>query len=150
MADPLSVASGIIAVVTATVQATKALYETIDSYKSYPRRITELKDQLQSLIEVLSSLRELLETDQEACLPLKFPLQQCCAACQEFKALLENRAGSSGKGRPSFAEWMRFEFRSGDVVSFTESIAGYKLTISIAIADANLYVISFGSRSKLI
>lgn len=138
MADPLSVTAGIIAIVTATIQSTSALYETIESFKTYPKRVGELKNQLLALTEVLASLQELARQDDTICALLEYPLRQCCRACEDFKTLLEDCRQHARTGRPSLSEWMRLRYRNGDIVSFMESLAMYKSTIGIAVADANL------------
>lgn len=138
MSDPLSIAAGIIAIVTATIQSTSALYHTIESFKTYPKRVAELKDQLWALTDVLKSLHELSQEDNTTCALLEAPLKQCRIACEEFKNVLENCRQNSRSGKPSLSEWMKLTYRNGDIVSFMESLAVYKSTIGIAIADANL------------
>jgi hypothetical protein len=140
MSDPLSVTAGIIAVVTAAIQATSALYDTIESFKTYPKRVRELRNQLSALANVLRSLLELAEHDDTICPLLEAPLRQCCVACEEFKILLEDCRRSSRNGKPNFAEWMKLRYKNGDIVSFIESLAMYKSTVGIAVADANLWV----------
>lgn len=137
MADPLSIAAGVIAVITATIQSSTALYDTIESFKNYPQRVHELSKQLLSLTKILISLRELSEQDESVGAPLKVPLAECGAACARFREILElhRRSLSSGK---SFQAWVSFRFRNGDIVNFMETLAVYKSTMAIAIADANL------------
>ncbi|KEY73245.1 hypothetical protein S7711_10158 [Stachybotrys chartarum IBT 7711] len=137
MSDPLSITAGVIAIVTVTIQSTTALYRTVESFKSYPKRVAELKNQLWALINVLRSLEALTREDRTACALLESPLRQCGRACQEFKDLLENCRQKSNSGRLSLSEWMKLRYRNGDIVSFIESLAGYKSTIGIAIADTN-------------
>lgn len=138
MSDPLSVTAGIIAIVTATIQSTSALYNTIESFKAYPKRVGELRAQLLALGDVLRSLHELAEHDETVCALLETPLRQCRTACRDFKVILEECRRNSRSGKPSFSEWMKLRYRNGDIVSFMESLAIYKSTIGIAIADANL------------
>ncbi|KAH7308612.1 hypothetical protein B0I35DRAFT_98946 [Stachybotrys elegans] len=138
MADPLSITSGVIAIVTFTIQSSTALYHAIESFKTYPKRVAELKTQLWALIDVLKSLEALSREDVTACRLLESPLKQCGKACQEFKCLLEECRRSSTSGRLSLSEWMRLRYRNGDIITFMESIESYKSTISIAIADTNL------------
>ena len=140
MADPLSVTAGIIAVVTATIQSSTALYNTIESFKNYPQRVRELLKQIMGLQEILSSLRELCEQDRRVGGPLKIPLQECGATCEQFREVLEFHRGTLSSGR-SFSAWISFKFRNGDIVNFMERLAVYKSTIAIAIGDANLYVL---------
>ena len=141
MGDPLSVASGVIAIVTATLQSSKLLYETIQSFKNHQTAVSDLVRELRSLESALRSLQDHVRTDDRAFLPLKFPLIQCRQACADFQALVEqNSRRSRDKARTSFRDWAKLMYMNGDIVSFKELLAGYKATITIALADANLSV----------
>lgn len=140
MADPLSVTSALIAIVTATVQSSQALYETVKSFRNHQRTVGQLMRELRGLSKVLESLQVHVQTDETAFLPLKFPLVQCCQACTEFQALIVKSSLRSSGGRTSFRDWARLRYMNGDVVEFTNMLAGYKATINITLGDANLYV----------
>ena len=88
MADPLSISSGLLAVITATIQSSKTLYQTIQSFKNHQRAIGQLLDELKSLGGVLRSLETLVRHDGSTFGPLTFPLTRCCKACTEFEALI--------------------------------------------------------------
>ncbi|KAI6777821.1 uncharacterized protein J7T54_002742 [Emericellopsis cladophorae] len=137
MADPLSIAAGIIAVITATIQSSEALYLTIESFKNYPKRVQDLSKQLLGLTETLASLRELSEQDEGLGTPFEVPLRECRATCEQFREALEIHRQRLSSGR-SFYAWISFKFRNGDIVNFMETLAVYKSTMAIAIADANL------------
>ncbi|KAF4451670.1 hypothetical protein F53441_5349 [Fusarium austroafricanum] len=139
MGDPLSVASGLIAVVTATLQSSKLLYETIQSFRNHRTIVLDLIRELKDLESVLRPLQDHVRTDETAFLPLKVPLIQCRQACADFQILVEkNSRRSRGEARTSFRDWAKLMYMNGDIVSFKELLAGYKATISIALADANL------------
>ena len=106
----------------------------------------ELKHQLSALANVLRSLHDLAEHDDTICALLEAPLRQCCVACEDFRALLEDCRRNAKDGKPSFSEWMRLRYRNGDIVSFIESLGMYKSTIGIAVADANLWVWDYRRR----
>jgi hypothetical protein len=139
MGDPLSVASGLIAIVTATLQSSKILYETIQSFRNHQTAVSDLVRELRSLESVLRPLQDHVRTDERAFVPLKFPLIQCRQACADFQTLIEqNSRRSRDKTRTSFRDWAKLMYMNGDIVSFKELLAGYKSTITIALADANL------------
>lgn len=139
MGDPLSVASGVIAIVTATLQSSKLLYETIQNFRNHQNAVSDVIRELESLETVLQSLQDHVRTDDRAFLPLKFPLLQCRQACTDFQTLVEqNSRRSRDKARTSFRDWAKLMYMNGDIVSFKELLAGYKATITIALADANL------------
>lgn len=148
MADPLSIPAGVIAIITATIQSSTALYNAIESFKSYPQRVQELLKQLKSLTKILSSLHELSEQDESVGAPLESPLRECRATCDRFRQLLELHRGSLSNSK-SIPKWISFRFRNGDIVNFMETLAVYKSTIAIAIADANLCVPCLSSQAEL-
>lgn len=137
MADPLSIASATLAIVTATIQASKLLYQTVHGFNNHQRNTRQLLDELIALRGVLESLQDL--SNQEGEFPqLKVPLLQCCQACTEFGDLL-SRCSKHGDGsKASLRDWARFKYMDSDVRGFTDMLAGYKATVAIAVADANL------------
>ncbi|SCO89035.1 uncharacterized protein FRV6_13163 [Fusarium oxysporum] len=139
MGDPLSVASGLIAVVTATLQSSKLLYETIQSFRNHRTAVLDLVRELKGLESVLSPLQDHVRSDETAFLPLKVPLIQCRQACVDFQILIEqNSRRTRAETRTSWRDWAKLMYMNGDIVSFKELLAGYKGTITIALADANL------------
>ncbi|KAF4952292.1 hypothetical protein FSARC_12680 [Fusarium sarcochroum] len=139
MSDPLSVASALIAIVTATLQSSKILYETIQSFRNHRTAVSDLVRELKGLENVLRPLEDHVRADETAFLPLKFPLIQCREACVNFQDLVKkNSMRTRGESRTSFRDWAKLTYMNGDIVSFKELLAGYKSTITIALADANL------------
>ena len=59
MADPLSITSGIIAIVTFAFKSSEELYQLVESYKSTRRNVSELRDELLELNRALLSLQEI-------------------------------------------------------------------------------------------
>ncbi|KZL87542.1 hypothetical protein CI238_01382 [Colletotrichum incanum] len=140
MSDPLSVASALIAIVTATIQSSKVLYDTIQSFKNHRKVVTQLVEELTALNEVLLSLDALVrsEEDDGTLKSLKLPLLQCQRACAEFNALIVQCSKNSGRPRTSFRDWFKVRYMESDIAGFTGMLAGYKSTISIALGSANL------------
>lgn len=141
MADPLvSVSSALIAIVTATLQSSRALYQTVRSFQNHQRAIKQLLAELSALSGVLQSLEGLASQDDAIFLSLKLPLVQCHQACSEFGALIVQCSKHSGGSRTSFRDWAKLRYMDNDISGFTSMLAGYKSTICIALADANLSV----------
>ncbi len=138
MADPLSITAGLLAIITATIQSSKAFYQTVQSFRNHPRAVRQLKDELQALDGVLWSLEALTRHKESLFVPLRLPLSQCCQACIEFESLILKCTKHSGGSRTSFRDWARVTYMDSDTIGFTTMLAGYKSTISIALADANL------------
>lgn len=150
MADPLSVASALIAIVTATIQSSKVLYDTIQSFKNNQRIVRQLMDELLALNEVLLSLDTLVQSKDDPALgPLRTPLNQCRKACDDFNSLMIECSKHSGRPRTSFRDWLKVRYMDGDIVCFTSMLAGYKSTIAIALGNANLLVARLVSISQL-
>lgn len=140
MADPLSVTSALIAIVTATIQSSRALYQAIQSLRDHPRAVRLLTAELESLEAVLASLHAFSGNDPSILVPLKLPLTQCTMACADFRDLLIRcTKHSAASTATSFRDWARLKYMDGDVNGFTAMLSGYKSTIAIALADANLY-----------
>ncbi|KAI9167805.1 hypothetical protein HJFPF1_03942 [Paramyrothecium foliicola] len=138
MGDPLSVTSALIAIVTASIQSSKALYRTVQSFKNHQSTVERLTRELVALTAVLQSLEYHVASDEQPFLPLKFPLRQCCQACREFKLLLDKNTQRSGPYRTSFRDWGKLQYMRSDVDEFANMLSGYKSTINIALADATL------------
>lgn len=140
MADPLSLSSALIAIIGASVQSSKILFETVQSFRNHQRTVRQLATELEALTKVLESLQDLAGHDSTIFLPLKLPLLQCRRACIEFEALLITCSRHSKGSRTSFRDWARLRYMDGDITQFVSMLAGYKATVAIALADANLCV----------
>lgn len=140
MADPLSATSAVLAVVTVAIQSSKALYETVRSFQNHQRAVRHLLDELVALNKVLQSLQALAGHDVTTFVSLKLPLEQCSQACSEFEEMVVRCSKHAGGPRTSFRDWARLRYMGNDIAGFTGMIAGYKSTICIALADANLQV----------
>lgn len=138
MSDPLTVATGLIAVVTATIQTSKALYQAVQSFKSHQSTVERLTRELLALSLVLESLAQHVAADEAPFRPLEYPMQRCTEACEGFKQLLDKSTRHYDGRRTSFRDWSKLRFMSSDVDDFTDILASYKQTICIALADANL------------
>jgi hypothetical protein len=129
------------AIVPFAIQATIILYQTIQSLDSRARLIRGLGEELQDLQEALQNLQELLSDSDIDLTALKGPLERCTSACNDFrKAVIECTQHSSGD-RYSKRDWLKIRFMGGDISDFRNMLAGYKSTITIALAYANLFVI---------
>ncbi|KAJ4016123.1 hypothetical protein NW758_015126 [Fusarium oxysporum] len=146
--DSLSVVSTLSMIVTTTLQSSKALLETILSFRNHRSSVSDLVRELRSLELVLRLLEDNVRADETTFLPLKFPLIQCRKACMTFQELVKRRSMRSGsESRMSFRDWAKLTYMNGDIISFKEMLAGYTLTINVAMADANLSVTHPNTRS---
>ncbi|KAN0116788.1 hypothetical protein V8E51_002765 [Hyaloscypha variabilis] len=58
MAEPIGVASGLLALATFAFQSSIALYQTVQSFQFHPKRVRDLEEELEALSGVLGSLTE--------------------------------------------------------------------------------------------
>lgn len=139
MAEAIGVASGLLALTNFAFQSSVALYETIKSFKAHANRVRDLLEELEALIGVLGPLADMVKTTTDDDLSnLELPLKRCGSACKEFEHELLKCLSSSGGNRTSFRGWARLRYMSDDIDGFRRLLAGYKLTINIALTDLNL------------
>lgn len=138
MSDPISVAAGVVALVTFGVQASSSLLQLIKDFKRAPSTVRQLKEELEALVAVLQSLKATVEDAESDFTPLETPLYQCSKACRDFEAILSHFAGRSKSAKTSFQDWAKLRYLGSDISGFRDMITGYKATISIALCNVNL------------
>jgi Fungal N-terminal domain of STAND proteins len=139
MAEPISLASGLLALATFAFHSSITLYDTIQSFQSHPKRVRDLTEELEALSGVLSPLSETVSAATDVDLStLDLPLLRCGNACKEFEQELLKCSSRSGSSRTSFRDWAKLTYMGDDIDGFRRLLAGYKLTICIALTDANL------------
>lgn len=139
MAEAVGLASGLLTLATFAFTCSISLYETAKSFQSHQQRVRDLVEELSALGAVLSSLTEtvnaLSDIDFSA---LKVPLLRCGNACQDFEKEILKCSSRSSSSRTSFRDWAKLRYIGEDIDGFRRSLAGYKLTISIALTDAHM------------
>jgi hypothetical protein len=139
MTEPIGVASGLLALAAFAFQSSITLIKTIQTLQYHPRRMRDLKEELDTLTAVLGSLTETVRASTDADLStLNLILLRCGNGCKEFEQEIvkySSRSDSSGMG---FRDWAKLRYMDDDVDGFRQLVAGYRHTIMIAIADANL------------
>lgn len=139
MAEPVGLVSGLLTLATFAFQASVSLYETISSYNSHQQRVRDLVEEASSLSVVLGSLTQTIAASADLDLSaLEIPLRRCGKACNEFEEEIKRCSSRSGNSRTSFRDWARLRYMGEDIDGFRRVLSGYKLTISIALSDANL------------
>jgi hypothetical protein len=136
MADPVSLASGLLALVIFAHKSCLTLHTTIQSFKTHPKRVRDLVNELEALIGVLESLNDTVKSDTDVNLSiLDLPLRRCGNACNEFLQELQKCCSRSGGDKRSFRDWTKLRYMGDDINDFKESLAAYKSTITIALMD---------------
>ncbi|KAH6621817.1 hypothetical protein C7974DRAFT_397189, partial [Boeremia exigua] len=135
MADPLSVTASVVALVTVTVQSVKSLHDTVARFKGRDKTLQRLQDELQGIITILNSLKEVVHTETSISKLLRGPIDRCSEVCQEFKISMES---FGQKTKASFRDWAKLEFMRGDINEFIDTISGYKSTIAVGLGTITI------------
>jgi hypothetical protein len=137
MADPLSVTASVLAVITAAVQSTRSLCETIKRFKDRNKTLRRLQDELEDLGKILDSLIHVINAEASILALLQGPIDRCSQVCREFEQSMQvfNKKSNTG-----FRDWTKMEFMRGDINEFIDVIAGYKSTISIGLGTITMLV----------
>ena len=139
MAEVIGIVSGVAGLSTFAFQASTGLYEIITSFQSHQQRVVDLQEENSALNGVLGSLNRTIASATDLDLSaLEIPLKRCGLACEEFKREIQKISSPSGENRATFRGWARLRYMGEDIDGFRRLLAGYKTTINIAIADANL------------
>lgn len=140
MAEAIGTASAISTFVALALQSSIILYQTIQSLQSRDRVIRELRHELEALQSVLLALEESVGNFDVDLTSLEQPLMRCNNACEQFNALILRCTSHSTEERSSRRDWLKLRYMGEDISGFKNMLAGYKSTISIALAYANLSV----------
>jgi hypothetical protein len=136
MADPLSITASLFAVITAAVQSTKALRETITRFKDRDKTLGRLQNELCDLVNILNSLKQVVDTEASMLALLKGPIERCTQVCCDFGKSME---AFSRKSKTGFRDWTKMEFMRGDIHEFIDTISGYKSTISVGLGTLTIH-----------
>ena len=140
MAEAIGLASGLLALTVFAFQSSISLRKVVDSFQSNKKIIRELKEELEALSGVLQSLEQAAADNSEDLSSLNLPLLRCGKACKDFEEVIVKCTAHSGGSRTSFRDWAKLKYIGDDIAGFKDMLAGYKSTINIAFAGANLYV----------
>lgn len=139
MAEAIGLASGLVALANFAFDSSISLYQTVKSFNSHPKRVRDLIEELEALSDVLRPLMDMVNATTKIDLSaLDLPLLRCGNTCKEFQQEILDCESRSGKSRTSFREWAKLRYMGDDIDGFRRLLAGYKLTINIALTDANL------------
>lgn len=139
MAEPISLASGLLTLSAFAFKSSVTLYETIQSFRNHPKNVRDLNNELVALNGFLDSLTETVNVATDVDLSaLSVPLLRCGNACKEFEQQLLKCSSRSGGNGMSLRGWAQLRYMGDGIDNFRNMLAGYKSTIAIALNDANL------------
>lgn len=132
-----SATSAILPSIVFASKAIKGLQETVSSLRSNQRTVRELREELEALNEVLTSLQQTAAGSDFDFRGLVIPLRQCGRACEDVKETINRCTEHSGT---SFRDRAKLRYMGDDISGFNSVLATYKCTIIIAVGAANLLV----------
>lgn len=116
MAEPVGLASGVLALATVATKSIATLVELVRSFQHHQSRVRELLDELASLHGILASLAETIRSIPDVDLSaLKFPLQRCNSAVTDFEKELLKCSLHAGNNRTSFRDWAKLRYMGEDL-----------------------------------
>ncbi|KUM55333.1 hypothetical protein ACN42_g11983, partial [Penicillium freii] len=116
MAEPIGIASGLVALATFAFQSSTALFDVVQSYQSHPKRVRDLTEELETLNGVLSPLTEILNVNNDINIAsLEYPLLRCGNPCRDFEEELRKSSTRSLAGKTSFRDWAKLKYMGEDV-----------------------------------
>ena len=107
MADPIGIASGILALAVFAFQSSMWLYQLVQSFQSHQRVVRELGGELEELNGILRSLQETAASMDVDLTTLKLPLLRCGKACKDFEVIITKCTAHSSESRTSFRDWLK-------------------------------------------
>lgn len=142
MSDPISLAAGLLALVTFAFGTCQSLVQEIQSFGDQPKDIQHLKGELESLSAIIKSLISVVskpgaETDADL-LSLKPPLLGCGEACKELGDLVRKCTKHFDGKKPSVRGWAMLKLRAGQIQGVQSLLSMYRATITLALANATL------------
>ncbi|KAJ5503362.1 hypothetical protein N7463_006236 [Penicillium fimorum] len=103
--------------------------------------LADLLAELEALSTVLAPLVDLVKSNSSVDLScLELPLLRCGNVCQEFQQEVLKCASRSNSSGTSFRDWARLRYIGNNIDDSRGLLAGYKAAVNIAFSDANLQV----------
>lgn len=137
MADPLSIGASVLAIVTAAVQSTRTLCETVRRYRGRDKTLGRLQDELEEMASILISLSEVISGEDSMCCLLRDPVDRCSRLCLDFERSMKQFID---RPKANFLDWAKLEFKRGNINEFIDTLSGYKSTIAVGLGIMKMSV----------
>ncbi|KAI0536966.1 hypothetical protein GGR58DRAFT_527846 [Xylaria digitata] len=137
MADPLSIASGALAAITAAVQTTSIIYKFIRDCKEARGDLTQITRELSELTLILELIKDESAAATKDCLPNALQIQvqamltSCTTSVQQIEKIL-----AKCRGKPGPLRWTVLE--KDKVTALKSSLEAFKSGLSLALETLNL------------
>ncbi|RYC59737.1 hypothetical protein CHU98_g6463 [Xylaria longipes] len=139
MADPLSIASGALAVITATQKSASVIYKFIRDCKEARGDLTRVRGELSELTLILELIRDDNAAATEECLPatVQAQVQAMLSSCTTTVQQIENILAKC-RGKPGPLRWTIVE--KDKVTTLKGSLEAFKSGLSLALETVNLSI----------
>jgi hypothetical protein len=137
MAEPIGIASGVLALATFGFQASISLYQTLGSIESHNKDVANLQRELEVLIAVIQPLQQEIQvgsvTHESRYAVLKTPLYSCGECCTELKESLLSWNRHTKDSKSSLRDWLRMQYNGRTAKELGDRLANYKITLELAL-----------------
>ena len=120
-------------------QSVVTLLNIVKSLQSHKRRVRSLVEELEALVKVLNSLFETIDSNPGIDFStLELPLRRCGDACVDFGTEISKYTSRTSSNHTNLFNWAKLRYMGEDIDGFQQLVGRYKLTLDVALADANL------------
>lgn len=149
MADPLSIASGAIAVITATTQTVTAIYKFVRDCKEARADLSQITGELSELTLILELIKDENASAMKDCLPsaLQAQVQSMLTSCTTTVQQIEKTLAKC-RGKPGPLRWTLVEKEK--VTGLKVQLEAFKSGLSLALETINLFVVAPAFRNPIV
>ena len=130
--------SKLMTLITFALQSSKILYQTIESFKNNRKIIRNFREELKTFDEILQSLTKTATNNETHFDIFKFFLFWCDITCKDFETIIIKCTAHFDESKTNFRDWVKLIYMSENIIKFRNMLAKYKITIDIALDDANM------------
>jgi hypothetical protein len=154
MPEPITIVAGVTTIVGNVWRISKDVSDLIEGIENAPKHILAVSQDVRGLYGVLGPLQGLLQDLKGDRLPenvvpifegLQQPLDHCFWAFRELQMKICKYTKPMGDIRRSKWTAFRWQFTEKDTNAYRAHLASYKLTVDVAFAAANLWVLDLSN-----
>lgn len=144
MADPLSIAVGVIGIIVPALHGTRKLVDDVNKIIDAPEAIKSLREDLTSAASALESLKAIPESEWESlgstvAEQSKHAVTTCGSACDNFRSDLQRWTRRSRNGELSWRDRANIGFfKERQIKAMSEHLQRCKLTCSSVVGMGTL------------
>lgn len=152
MADPFSIATGVVGIVIPALHATRLLLDDLRKISEAPSTVKALRDDVGFVEGTLESLKAVSQPQWTAlgttvAEQSEHAIASCTASCTEFRADLQRWTRHSTGGDISWRDKASLGFfRESQIKAMSEQLQKYRATLTLVISTATLHSSIRGQR----